>query len=104
MDHANTRRTANFLFASLVAGFAMLFMIASPAQAQKLKKLSNDTFKNSSSQHATEVEPDTYSFGSSFVSAFQVGRRYANGGASDIGFVTTNDGGSTWKSGFLPGM
>ena len=75
----------------------------SPAQI-KLEKLSADTFHNSGMQHATEVEPDTYSFGSMLVSAFQVGRRYANGGASDIGFATSTDGGSSWKNGFLPGL
>ncbi len=84
---------------------AVLVTLTGAAQAQiKLEKLSTDTFHNSSTQHATEVEPDTYSFGSMIVSAFQVGRRYANGGASDIGFATSTNGGSTWKNGFLPGM
>jgi hypothetical protein len=30
--------------------------------------------------------------------------RFFNGGASDIGFVRSTDGGTTWSSGFLPGM
>ncbi len=84
---------------------AVLVTLTNAAQAQvKLEKLSTDTFHNSGMQHATEVEPDTYSFGSMLVSAFQVGRRYANGGASDIGFATSTDGGSSWKNGFLPGL
>ncbi|GAC1346416.1 MAG: sialidase family protein [Ktedonobacteraceae bacterium] len=67
-----------------------------------LTRLSTDPYTNSTSQHATEVEPDTYSFGSTIVSAFQVGR-FNNGGASNIGFATSTDNGATWKNGFLPG-
>ncbi len=67
-----------------------------------LTRLSTDPYTNSTSQHATEVEPDTYSFGSTIVSAFQVGR-FNNGGASNIGFATSTNGGSTWTHGFLPG-
>jgi len=96
-----------FVFTCLtfVLVLAILVTLNSAAQAQiKLEKLSTDTFHNSSTQHATEVEPDTYSFGSMLVSAFQVGRRYANGGSSDIGFATSTDGGSSWKNGFLPGL
>jgi len=68
-----------------------------------LVKLSTDTFTNGTSQHATEVEPDTFAFGSTIVSAFQVGRIFS-GGASDIGFATSTDGGVAWTSGLLPGM
>lgn len=79
-------------------------LLAIPSQAQVgLTKLSTDTFTNTSSQHATEVEPDTYAFGSTIVSAFQVGRIFGGGGA-DIGFATSTDGGNTWTSGFLPGI
>jgi len=72
------------------------------AQAQ-IKKISADPFSNSSSQHATEVEPDTFAFGSTIVSVFQTGRIY-DGGSSDIGFSTSTDGGSSWTHGFLPGI
>jgi len=51
----------------------------------------------------TELEPDTYAFGNTIVSAFQVGRFY-NGGASDIGWATSTDGGATFTNGFLPGI
>jgi hypothetical protein len=67
-----------------------------------LTRLSTDPYTNSTSQHATEVEPDTYAFGSTIVSAIQVGR-FNNGGSSNIGFATSSNGGSTWTSGFLPG-
>jgi hypothetical protein len=68
-----------------------------------LMKLSTDTFTNSTSQHATEVEPDSYAFGSTIVAAFQVGR-ISGGGAADIGYAISNDGGVSWQSGLLPGL
>jgi hypothetical protein len=74
-----------------------------PPATVPLVKLSTDTFTNSTSQHATEVEPDSFAFGQTIVAAFQVGR-IKNGGASDIGFATSTDGGITWQNGFLPGL
>jgi hypothetical protein len=68
-----------------------------------LRRLSSDPFTNSTSQHRTEVEPDTFSFGSTIVSVFQVGR-FFDGGSDDIGFATSNDNGATWRSGLLPGI
>jgi hypothetical protein len=44
-----------------------------------------------------------FAFGSTIVTAFQVGRRF-NGGASDIGFATSTDGGTSWTQGLLPGI
>jgi len=66
-------------------------------------RLSSDPFTNASSQHRTQVEPDSFAFGSSMVTAFQSGR-FAGGGASDIGFATSTNGGSSWTSGFLSGL
>ncbi len=68
-----------------------------------LVKLSTDTFTNTTSQHATEVEPSSYAFESTIVSVFQVGRFY-DGGSSAIGFATSIDGGTTWTPGLLPGI
>ena len=69
-----------------------------------LTRVSSDPFTNSTSQHATEVEPDTFAAGGTVVGAFQVGR-FFNGGASDIGFARSGDGGATWgPAGFLPGL
>jgi len=65
--------------------------------------LSSDTFANSSSQHATEVEPGAFSFGTNIVTAFQVARIFSGGGA-DIGFATSKDSGKTWTGGVLPGI
>ena len=72
--------------------------------ATLLVQLSTDPFTNTDSQHDTEVEPDTYAFGSTIVTAFQVGRRFTGGGASDIGFATSTNGGVSWSNGFLPGI
>ena len=68
-----------------------------------LKRLSADTFTNPESQHATEVEPGLASFNMTLVTAFQVGRMFS-AGASDIGFATSTDGGSTWTHGLLNGI
>jgi hypothetical protein len=87
--------------AAAVTGIAVA---VSPALANvALTQVSSDPFTNSTSQHATEVEPDTFSSGSTIVSAFQTGR-FTDGGSSDIGFATSTDGGSTWRHGFLPGV
>ena len=67
----------------------------------QLLQLSTDPYTNSTSQHMTEVEPDTFASGTTIVSAFQVGR-FFNGGASNIGFATSSNGGSSWTDGFLP--
>lgn len=66
-------------------------------------EVSTDPFTDTDAQHATEVEPDTYSWGSTVVSAFQVGRIY-DGGSSDIGWATSTNGGTTWQHGYLPGL
>jgi len=79
-------------------------VFATFAQAQVgLTQLSEDTFTDTPSQHATEVEPGTFSYGSTIVSAFQVARIYSGGGA-DIGFATSTNGGATWTNGYLPGI
>lgn len=67
------------------------------------RQISRDTYRNPESQHETEVEPDTFAWGSTIVSTFQVGRTFG-GGAANIGFATSLDGGRTWRSGFLPGL
>jgi hypothetical protein len=68
-----------------------------------LLALSSDPFTNPSSQHRTEVEPDSFAFGSTIVTAFQTGR-FHDGGSSDIGFASSENSGASWTSGFLPGL
>jgi hypothetical protein len=82
----------------------VLLLAGGPASANvALTQVSTDPFTNTTSQHRTEVEPDTFSAGSTIVSAFQVGR-FFDGGASGAGFATSTNGGSTWTHGFLPGI
>lgn len=66
-----------------------------------LLQLSSDPYTNTTSQHQTEVEPDSFANGSTIVTAFQVGR-FFDGGSSNIGWATSTNGGATWTSGFLP--
>ena len=109
------KKIAQTVVAVILLGFVLVFgcMTAAaqndpwndiPAQSSfSLVKLSTDHFHNSYSEHRTEVEPDTFAWGSTIVSTFQVARVYAHGGA-DIGFATSTDGGTTWTSGYLPGL
>lgn len=71
------------------------------AAGSSLFQISSDPYTNSTSQHQTEVEPDSYSNGSTIVAATQVGR-FNDGGASNIGWATSTDNGTTWQGGFLP--
>jgi hypothetical protein len=82
-----------------------VFVGAGAASANvPLTPVSADPFTNASSQHATQVEPDTFASGSTVLAAYQVGR-FFNGGASDIGYARSTDGGVTWgTSSFLPGL
>lgn len=74
-----------------------------PPPQVMLSRLSSDTFTNPSGQHATEVEPSAYANGATIVTVFQVGRNFA-GGASDIGYATSTNGGTSWTNGLLPGL
>ncbi len=88
---------------ALLLGGLFSFHQAFAASVQ-LTQLSSDPYTNKSSQHKTEVEPDTYSFGSTIVTAFQAGRFYSGGGSSNIGWATSTNQGTTWKNGFLSGI
>jgi hypothetical protein len=100
-----TIRLARFAPGIGVVAAVVTFIGAGVAGANvPLTRVSTDPFTNPTSQHATEVEPDTFAFGSTVVATFQVGR-FFNGGATDIGFVRSGDGGVSWgPPGFLPGM
>ena len=64
-------------------------------------RLNSDPYSGTG-QYQTTVEPGTYSYGSTIVTAFQVGR-FSNIGSANIAWATSTDGGNTWTSGFLPG-
>jgi hypothetical protein len=89
------------LLMTLVLTFTLLPTAFASVRASSLFQISSDPYTNSTSQHQTEVEPDSYSNGSAIVSATQVGR-FNDGGASNIGWATSTDNGTTWRGGFLP--
>jgi BNR repeat-like domain len=97
--HARLLRPLLALVAAVAVGWA------GPAFAadKPVIQISEDPFTNATSQHQTEVEPDTFAADGTVVSTFQVGR-FFNGGASDIGFATSHNGGEHWDHGFLPGV
>ena len=64
--------------------------------------ISSDPYTNASSQHKTQVEPDSFAFGSTIVSVIQTGR-FFDGGASNIAWSTSHDAGHSWTTGTLPG-
>jgi hypothetical protein len=63
--------------------------------------INSDPFTNTTSNHKTQVEPGSFAFGNTIVSAEQSGR-FFDGGASDISFSTSTDSGQTWSRGTLP--
>ena len=92
----NNRFVSNFTTTFML--LALLFAVSLVNAQVPVTQISTDTFTNSTSQHETEVEPASYSFGSTIVSVFQIGR-FTDGGASDIGFSTSTNGGTTWTHG-----
>ena len=67
------------------------------------RRLSRDPYTNPESQHESEVEPDSFTFGRTTVATFQVGRRF-DGASTNIGYAVTKDDGRTWTNGLLPGL
>jgi hypothetical protein len=107
MNRACGVSTRSKRLAVYVLALMCSLLLSAVAQAQfTLVKISNDNLTNSDSVHKTEVEPDTFAWGSTIVSAFHVGRRPGNvgWGSADVGFATSTDGGLTWHHGNLPGL
>jgi hypothetical protein len=73
---------------------------ASPKGPAALVVVSEDAYTNPGTYHRTQVEPDTSSFGSTIVSAFQTGRSF-KWGASNLGWSVSSDG-RRWVDGSLP--
>jgi hypothetical protein len=101
-----TRVRSVRLMAFLAAPAALTLALLAPTPAYAnvtVTQVSHDIFTDSQAQHNTEVEPDTLAVGSTIISAFQVGR-VSGGGASDIGWARSANGGATWTHGYLPGI
>src|SRR5579859_4922364 len=89
------------------AVLALSFAFTLPTAAQiTTVRISVDNLTNTDSNHKTEVEPDTFAWGNTIVTAFHVARRPGSigWGSGDIGFSTSTDGGTTWHYGDLPGL
>jgi hypothetical protein len=86
---------------------AFIVLLTTSAFAQfTLQQISVDKFTNSDSVHRTEVEPSSFSWGSTIVFAYHVARRPGSigWGSADISFSTSTDGGKTLTYGYLPGL
>lgn len=98
---------ASLIFMAVVLaaglGFTTLHQISAHADSIA-QQISTDPFTNTTSQHQTEVEPSTFSHGSTVVTLFQSGRFATLGGSSGILWATSLDGGQTWQVGQLPDM
>src|ERR687887_553323 len=90
-----------FAFAAAATAALTLALVASANVAVTI--IATDPFTNSTSQHATILEPDTYSFGSTIVATAQWGR-FTDGGSSDIGVSVSTNNGSSWTAQQLPGI
>jgi len=86
----------------LILGLWIALAVSSLASAGDIRVVSVDRYTNGASYHRTEVEPDTYSFGTTVMGVHQTGR-FQDGGSSNVGYVVSTDGGLTWSRGFLPG-
>ena len=95
------KRRFGLVLAVAALGALVLSLAASANVAVTI--IATDPFTNSTSQHKTIVEPDTFSFGSTIVAAAQWGR-FNDGGASDIGVSVSTNNGTSWTAQQLPGM
>ena len=98
-------RGSRTLALTTLMALSLVFALRASAQSP-LVRISVDNLTNTDSDHKTEVEPDTFAWGSTIVSAFHVARRPGSigWGSGDVGFSTSIDGGKTWHFGDLPGL
>jgi hypothetical protein len=97
-------RVSRIISLAAPAAVALALLAGTTAYANvTVTQVSHDIYADAQAQHNTEVEPDTFAFGATIVSAFQVGRVFG-GGSSNIGWATSTDGGATWTHGYLPGI
>jgi len=87
------------------AAAALAVSALAPAAATAARvQISSDPYTSATTgQHATEVEPDSFAFGSTIVAAFQVGR-FEEGGGANVGWARSTDAGKTWSHGLMPGI
>jgi hypothetical protein len=98
-----------------LGGLAIVALVVCSADAAAtfrtrrfVEQVSQDPFAGAAGSEAdTQVEPHIAvdpSDPSIVVAVFQEGRFDGDGGAVDIGYATSHDGGATWTTGSLPGL
>ena len=102
MQTAHSPLRRRFTLALALAATAALILALSASANVAVTIIATDSFTNSTSQHQTIVEPDTFSFGSTIVAAAQWGR-FNDGGSSDIGVSVSSNNGTSWSFPQLPG-
>ena len=76
-----------------------------PVPPVNVVQISSDPLTNAGPQHATQVEPDSFSFGSTIVAVTQTGRfADTGGGATAVSFATSTNNGGNWVTGLLPNI
>src|SRR5258708_23960286 len=102
-DPCNMRIPFRFLIVLLALMISLALVLPAGAQSG-LVRISSDPFTNTDSTHKTEVEPTSFAWGNTIVSAFHVARRPGSigWGSADVGFATSTNGGVTWTHGSLP--
>ena len=93
------RRVASVALLVFVGGLALAASVY--AGSVVATPISSDPYTNQSSQHRTQLEPDSFGWGNTVVATFQTGR-FFDGGSSNIGWATTTNAGRTWTTGMLP--
>src|SRR5262245_63718778 len=100
----NARVVLKFAPAVVIAA-ALVVMVAAASAAPKgaLMRVSQDKLSDTIGVHQVEVQPALAADATSktLVAVFEVGRAY-NGGATAIGWSTSNNGGKSFKNGLLP--
>jgi hypothetical protein len=83
------------LAGTVAIGLAVL-AVAPAAADPPPRQISVDSITGGPGQHATQVEPDTFSFGRTVVAAFQNGRNFP-GSSAAIGVSVSHNGGHSWR-------
>ncbi len=116
MRNSKTRRAAStrrLRVAVVAAGLAAALVAVptpsrgTPVTTPLLQQASKGGIANHSGTsifNVTQLETDTFSWGSTIVAAFQNGRSTKGYGAAGIGWATSIDDGATWSHGLLPGL
>lgn len=93
-------RTRTLLLVTILSLVSLAQAAARTEAAVSIVRISSDPYSSSApGYHRTEVEPDTFSHGTTVVSGFQVGRR-SGPGAVAAGWATRING--VWRHGILP--